>query len=591
MGDRTYAVSRARDQIAAALADVARTTFVQPVQAGRPQPSRWPRGLAAIGAATAVVYIGLGLAAVFAVPLRRSGEVTVSYTSPTLPTVAVPLLLAGLLLSLALAHTAVLHSSWWLRIPVFLLGTTTAFLFWLVTPDVTWTISPHRPFMIAGGIAAYLALAAFTVARARRSYVWWEFVVVAALVCTATLLPWAGTGTAEMFVDPRPAALEGALINLQPLALPAIIVAALAPVQIVVTAAAAISTRDVGTNVFWTGATVIVIWFGFSTYASWGDLEIGGLVASALCLAFVTAGLALLLRRAGRHRPEPPSVYPEAWSPWLYPLATAIVASNVVMLPLLLLNATLPLFGLARSPIGQLLTAFVNIWQESNSGLLWRALLGVAALVLAWRRSRANRLGEAGFLLSFAVAVLLDAAGLLPGAELLFDRSPAGYGVIAGVIVLVVGGWLALRGRLTRERAANAVTVLLLAVLYPHRDVLSDPASAVLVFSVPLLLVFGLTWRVFTDAGFTRAGSRRLPQPTRILLFLANSLFAVTSIAYLSLTRGIGTYVDTTLWARSGELVLGDPLFVVALVAGMWLLAAGPPSLRTPAPDQRVASP
>lgn len=55
---------------------------------------------------------------------------------------AVPLLLAGLLLSLALAHTAVLHSSWWLRIPVFLLGTTTAFLFWLVTPDVTWTISP-----------------------------------------------------------------------------------------------------------------------------------------------------------------------------------------------------------------------------------------------------------------------------------------------------------------------------------------------------------------------------------------------------------------------------------------------------------------
>lgn len=108
---------------------------------------------------------------------------------------------------------------------------------------------------------------------------------------------------------------------------------------------------------------------------------------------------------------------------------------------------------------------------------------------------------------------------------------------------------------------------------------------------MPLLLVFGLTWRVFTDAGFTRAGSRRLPQPTRILLFLANSLFAVTSIAYLALTRGIGTYVDTTLWARSGELVLGDPLFVVALAAGMWLLAAGPPSLRTPAPDQRVASP
>ena len=43
-----------------------------------------------------------------------------------------------------------------------------------------------------------------------------------------------------------------------------------------------------------------------------------------------------------------------------------------------------------------------------------------------------------------------------------------------------------------------------------------------LVFSAPMVILFGLTWRILTDAQFTRTGSRHFPQPTRVLLFLAS---------------------------------------------------------------------
>lgn len=576
---------KAGSAIGRALRDVWRITFAEPVQEGRPQPSRWPHGLAAIGAAAGALYVLLTLAAVFAVPLRQAVELTASPTSEfTLPTLSLPLLVAGLLLSLALAHTAALHTSWWLRLPLFLFGATATFFFTATAFD--------QPVLMLGSVLAYLGLLVFTILRARRRYAWWEFVVVTALVVTATLLPWARQGLATSFVDPRPIGLEGALTNLQPLALPAIIVAATAPAQIVVTGAVAVSTREVGRRVFWVGAALLLVWFGFSVHWSAGDLTSSGLLGSATTLAVVAGGLAIALRRAGRARPEPPSVYPETWGPWLYPLAVAMVSVVVVVVPLTILHSMLPQLGLTGTAAGDLAELAMASWLSSNPGVLWRALLGIVALGFAWQRSRTGRLGEAGFLISFAAAVLLDAAGLLPVGDFLLDRTPEGYALVAGVAAVGFAGWAAARRRLTRERTVGVLTVLLLAVLYPHRDVLSDPGSAVLVFSAPLVILFGLTWRILTDAGFTREGSRHFPQPTRVLLFLANSLFAVTSVAFLALARGTGTSVDTTPWAFVGDSLLGDPLFVVALVAGTWLIVsrAGGRELSYSLPEQRPSA-
>lgn len=60
--------------------------------------------------------------------------------------------------------------------------------------------------------------------------------------------------------------------------------------------------------------------------------------------------------------------------------------------------------------------------------------------------------------------------------------------------------------------------------------------------------------------------------PTRVLLFLANALFATTGVAFVALSRGLGTNADPTVWAELGDATLGDPLYVAGLVAGLWLV-------------------
>ena len=551
----------------AALREVWTITFVEPVREGRPRPRSWPYGLAAIGAATLVLYALLTLAATFAVPLRQAGDLAHSPgTDQTMPTTTIPVLLAGVILSFALAHTAALHTSWWLRIVLFVVGATATVFF--VAPAF------NNPLLIAGSVACYLGLLVFTLVRARRHYAWWEFLVVTGLVAVAMLSPWLGDGFSALDADLRPVSIVGTLTSLQILAVPAIIVAGAAPAQIVVTAADATSTRPVGTGLFWAGAGVVAAWFTVSTVVdlAGGGLEPAALAGGLAALAVTAALLWAVLRAAGRSAPEPSEAYVTPWSRWLYPLGIAMAALTVVVVPLVTLRALLPLFGLGDSPLAE---AFDVAWYgflDNNAGTSWRALIGAVVLVLAWRASRAGRVAEAGILVAFAVAVGLDVVGLLPSASFLHDRTPQAIGVLAGVVALVTALVLAARGSLTRPRAAGALAVLLLAVLYPHRGVLADPASAVLVFSAPMVILFGLTWRILTDAQFTRAGSRHFPQPTRVLLFLANSLFAVTNVAFVALTRGTGTQFDTAIWADLGADQLGDPLFVISILAATWLV-------------------
>ncbi len=572
-------------EILAALRDVWAITFVEPVREGRPRPRSWPDGLAPIGAATLVLYVLLTAAATFAVPLRQGGTLTASPASEhTLPTVAVPVLLVGVVVSFALAHTAALHTSWWLRVALFVVGASATVFF--VAPAF------NDPLLIVGSLGAYLALLVFTLVRARRSHAWWEFLVVCVLVAVAMLSPWLGGGYEMLAADLRPVSIVGTLTSLQVLAVPAIIVAGAAPAQIVVTAAEAAGTRPVGRTLFWVGSAVVAAWFVVSSVI---DLASGALDGAALAGATVallaTAGvLALAVRLGGRAVPEPPQAYPAPWSRLLYPLAIAMAALTLVVVPMVTLRALLPLFGLGGGQLAGVLDALWYGFLDNNAGVTWRALIGLAALAVAWRAARARRPAEAGVLIAFAVAVLLDAVGLLPWAGFLHDRTPQAVGVLAGAVALGAAVVLALRRSLTRRRAVGVLTVLLLAVLYPHRGILADPASAVLVFSAPMVILFGLTWRILTDAQFTRQGSRHFPQSTRVLLFLANSLFAVTNIAFVALARATGTQIDTGIWADLGADQLGDPLFVVSLVAGAWLVLAGPQYTRDPSTRSAPAS-
>ena len=76
-----------------------------------------------------------------------------------------------------------------------------------------------------------------------------------------------------------------------------------------------------------------------------------------------------------------------------------------------------------------------------------------------------------------------------------------------------------------------------------------------------------------------------------MLLFLANSLFAVTALAFVALSRAAGTNVDSaTVWSDAGDWMLGEPLFAAGLVAGTWLALRPAPTASEPTTPTPTAS-
>lgn len=567
-------------ELRTAAGDVARITLVTPVREGRPHPRDWPRGLREVGAAVAAIFVLLALATLFAVPLRQLDQLSLSQsTGNTLPAVAVPLLLTATLVSVALSTTAALHTSWWLRLLLLVPAGGVVFFFSVQA----WT----EPVWVLASVAGLLGLLGFVAVRAFRPPAWWEFAVVLGLLLLATVAPWLGTGASSGALwgtDLRPTILDGALMSLQALIVPALLVAGSAPAQIVVTGAQAAASRPVGRGLFWTGFAASVAWLAATLWLAVGsdDLAPAAVLAAAVAFALVAALVAVLVGRGGTGAPPEPRLYPEAWTGWLYPLAVAMTLLVVLSFPLILGQTIASLLGLA--PVAEVAAAVQATLVGENAGLTSRAVLGGVAVVLAVRLSRRQRLPEAVVLASFGVVVVLDAVGLLPGMLFLHDRSALALGAVAALFALAGALFALARGRFDRSTAVGVMTVVLLAVLYPHRAVLSEPLTAVLASAGPVVLVLGLAWRVLTEAQVTYASTPRYPQSTRVLLFLANTLFATTSVAFLTLSRARGSDADPVLWGELGDYVLGEPLYVAGLVAGVWL------ALRAPArPDSQAS--
>jgi len=569
-------------QIAAAVRDVLHITFVSPVREGRPHPSAWPHGLRQVGAAAAAVFALLALAIVFAGPLRQVGQLSMSYAEPDgVPRVTLPLLLTGLLLSFAIALTAALHTSWWLRIVLLLLGGSAIGLF----AAQAWT----DPALLVTSVGAFLALVVFTFVRSFRGYAWWEFAVVSVLLMIATLGPWTAATTISFGLDQRATTLQGALVTLQPLVLPAMMVAGSAPAQIVVTGAQAAADRPVGRGIFWTGFGIAVVWLAVATFLAAGgrELNASALLASSVLLAVAAGVVALLLRRARVRIPPAPEAYPAVWGRWLYPLATAVAAVVALTMPVILARGVFQL--LRQDAMVDAINVAWFAFMDNSPSLLWRAALAPITAVIAWRLAGRNRLAEAVALATFSVLLLSDSVGALPGLGFLQDRTTTAFGLLAAVIALVAAAVLAVQRRFDRLRAIGVMTVVLLAVLYPHRNLIEDPTSALAVLSPAVLLVFGLAWRAATEAEFTYSSTPKYPQSTRVMLFLANTLFATTGVAFLALARATGTTADPAPWGELGDTVLGDPLYVTGLVTGLWFLLH-PAARRAPQPEPVAVS-
>ncbi len=559
-------MNAALTEIVQAGRDVLRISFVEPVKEGRPRPADWPAGLRPVGVAVTAVLSVLMLATLVSAPLRRWDTLSVNQTAAVaLPSVSIPLLVTAVVLSFAMVLTASLHSPWWLRLSLWTLSG-------LVTLSFTFTgfINPQQMIV---SVVAGVVLVGFMLIRMFRSPTWWEFPVVLGLLSVILLLPWGLPGYILFGTDPRLPGIHGGFIALLPAILPAVMVAGFAPAQIVVTGAQAIADRPVSKGLFWTLFGVAVAGSAVQAYLTitgGTPRTLAGLAASLVELILVGGIVTALVAVARARRPPAAAAYPEAWNAWVYPVAAGIAGITVISW-VVSFFASVPLGPTFDAVHAAALAVFYSI-VEGNGHQYYSFVLAAVTLVAAWRFARQSRLTEAIMLGTFGVMATVGAIGQLRAAASLPSGSLTEMGWIASLVALTVGAVHVARGRFDRGRATGVLTVLMLNLLYPYRDALSDPITTALTVAPVAMVVFGLLWRVITEAQVTYGASKRYPQATRIFLFMANTLLATTGVAYVALSRGRGTDADSSDFAAIGDQLLGAPLFTAGLVAALWLL-------------------
>ncbi|BDZ47520.1 hypothetical protein [Naasia aerilata] len=155
--------------------------------------------------------------------------------------------------------------------------------------------------------------------------------------------------------------------------------------------------------------------------------------------------------------------------------------------------------------------------------------------------------------------------------------SSAAASVLLTAGSLVLAAVLAVRRRLGAAELAALSVTLLLAEAAAWRDVLANPLSALLGASVIAYILLGFVWGFVTGADSTRTGSPGFPVPSRVLLFLANSLFGVTVLAFAALARDLDAVIDLDEYAGVGDAVLGTAVIAltgVVLWSGLVLPSA-----------------
>lgn len=216
--------------------------------------------------------------------------------------------------------------------------------------------------------------------------------------------------------------------------------------------------------------------------------------------------------------------------------------------------------------------------------LLLGLLLGVSNLVLAIMGTDQHRqglfMGIIG-LVCWAYASLAVVRGRTARAALgaslgcgflLFCAWAFGLDLVRDVVtnrvlalaLLAALAWWGVRGRLTAGRWLVVAIGLALTLLFPYRQVVAEPLNA-LVEGATGTLLFGLLWRVLTDAGFTRHASPRFPIDSRAFLFAAFVLTAATAVITTTYGQGNSVFnLDTQ--EGTGNSIMGRYALVAAVV-------------------------
>jgi hypothetical protein len=546
-----------------------RQTLVDPIEQGRLRDLDWPYGLRSIVLVGYLIFVIAGLMVIFSGLVREHSILTVSGTGLGLPEQMVLPLVLLLSFGVASLMAAAQHGPWWLKV----LG----LLFTLMVMG-TWSLRSPSLAGWAGWpvIAACLmtALLVLVIIRWRRRFAWWEFAVMWALV---------GLGMTIGIAEAREARIYGSdlsLLSLQYtaavlgyLALPAATLAGASVAEVTVRATvAATQNAQRFAKQGWPYLILVVVLCVRLAQCAWliaeRDPVVEGLIlllwAGALVSAFAVVGIVLV--RLSRRRGSTPMV--SALGDELgrvgFTIAAALIAVALpvqIFLSVLQVLASLEPAGAAARMSFDITPLVTRVIDPS------RVLVGIVLLILAVRAARRGQASRALVLGGIGVMLVALARQLLFGDRTPAPINPDALNLVASAVVVVAVLILWLRRQLTPQRALAFAGMLILSALFSYRDFISDPLGAVLGFSGVALVLFGLTWDLFTSSGWANRESRRFPRPTRVLLVLTNYVISMTVLAYAALIRDGSTTIYFDPFAQFGDLIFGTGLLAAAAVA------------------------
>lgn len=544
---------------------------IEPMREGRLQPRGWPPGFGAIAVATLIFYLG-GAALILVAGPYRDTDRLIAIQGGVMPQSAMIFLSALLCWILTLGTAAIMHMHWSIRIVGWAVVSVCMLPYAVLGPA-----NPLAPFLVFGAIGG---IGVFILVRWRAQARWWEVVVCAALVTIAVQGAVTGIGAADqLHADLRPAVIYLSLALATVFAAPMYVLAGAALAQIAVTAAesAAALLRDDAPTKIWIGAVALMIGLrgaqvAFQFTSDWEFIE-PRLFGTAVYIAAITL-LVGLLWALGRHAPRRlgrPGDLVEQWGPWLYPIAVLVVGLLMITQFASAIDLVLGQFRVPNATLAAI-AQLPGLIPGRFAG--FRMLGAIVLLPLAFWSAYKGRMLSAMLLACFVVAVSIE--WVMSISDLWLGYSLTVVAVVVSVLALAILVWLASKRSLTRVRVGGVMAALALSFVFPYRDALDEPLSAIVGFSGIAAIMFGLVWRILTDGAFTRADSKAFPRPSRVLIFFAGALIAVTGMAWDSLAGGRSA-LDGTGEAGLGDLLLGTPLFVTACITAL-MVAVWPPA-------------
>ena len=543
--------------------------IVEPVRSGRLRTADWPAGLlpvAVVGISAIIVAVLLTLASglmrsLLLLTLLDVGRVV------AIPRALDWLLFALTTLSLSLAMTGALHARAWLR---WVMAGFSALV--VLFPSVIGLDDAIAArYLALGGVALLIVVVAV---RGGRGFRWWDFIVVGTLI-GGSLIGSVGiisTSVGQFGFDVAPSILVITLTTLGNLATPSAVAAGAVMAELAVgTAAWTVGEvrRRIGLGAIVVILAVVLAW-------RWVDLVgLAGTAAAAPSLWAVYAGWAtaliviigggmLVIRRitppdSSGHpaRPTLRGVLDEL-SGITLPIA-ALLTINVLGTVLTVLSSVLTMFGAPMPVTGILDVAYAFLVGDVAFRVAMTAT-GIGAVVTGLVLARRGRPSIGLLLLAVGTATLLLWIGQvveLPDRGL--DDALAAAITLLGLAALV----LALVRR-SRGVFASATTIVLIAALYAHREVLADPVAAIIGAAGVGAVLFGQVWGFLSGSGTANGDSARYPRPSRVLIVLGSTLFAITLLAASALWRDAEGIIPFDSFARVGDTIFGGAVVTVA---------------------------